>query len=141
VFVRAKPRGEKTFYYLVKSQRVGNRVQQKTLAYLGEYPNIDAAIEDLPLRIKRIQEEAIRWYTKAEDAKQRVTPAHYSSAVALARARVIDGVPTFCWRGSRFRDDPAKQYWSHIEKARRYESWARSLMAQLEKLQKIKVSM
>ena len=35
--------GGKIYHYLVKSVRVGDRVQQKVLAYLGEHDNLEAA--------------------------------------------------------------------------------------------------
>lgn len=41
-FVRAKQRGEKTYYYLVESKREGNRVRQKVIKYLGaERPTVE----------------------------------------------------------------------------------------------------
>ena len=34
-FVRAKRKGERTYYYLVESKRNGKKVNQKVLRYLG----------------------------------------------------------------------------------------------------------
>lgn len=36
MFVRKKTRGEKIYYYLVKSVRKGNKVRQKVIKYLGK---------------------------------------------------------------------------------------------------------
>lgn len=43
MFIRKKKIGGKVYHYLVKSVRVGDRVQQKVLAYLGEHDNLEAA--------------------------------------------------------------------------------------------------
>lgn len=37
-FIRAKRRGDKTYYYLVETKREGNKVKQKVLKYLGTSP-------------------------------------------------------------------------------------------------------
>jgi len=34
-FIRAKRRGDKTYYYLVQNKREGRKVRQKVLKYLG----------------------------------------------------------------------------------------------------------
>ncbi len=34
-FIRVQKRGERRYYYLVKTQREGKRVRQKVLQYLG----------------------------------------------------------------------------------------------------------
>ena len=46
MFIRKKKIGGKVYHYLVKSVRVGDRVQQKVLAYLGEHDNLEAAWEE-----------------------------------------------------------------------------------------------
>jgi hypothetical protein len=43
MFVRKKTIDGKTYHYLVKSVRVRGRVQQKVLAYLGAFDNLEAA--------------------------------------------------------------------------------------------------
>ena len=37
-FIRAKKRGDKTYYYLVENKREGKKVNQKVLKYLGTSP-------------------------------------------------------------------------------------------------------
>ena len=37
-FIRAKRRGDKTYYYLVENRREGKKVKQKVLKYLGTSP-------------------------------------------------------------------------------------------------------
>jgi len=37
-FIRAKKRGDKTYYYLVENKREGKKVRQKVLKYLGTSP-------------------------------------------------------------------------------------------------------
>ena len=136
MFVRAKPRGEKVFYYLVRSERREGQVRQKTAAYPGESPTLAKAITELRASIAHAESRAAEWREKAEAARAKITPAAYSSAVALARAPVVDGVPTFIRRGSRFNEDHAKQYHSHLKKARSFERLARRLRVQLENLQR-----
>ncbi len=136
MFVRAKPRGEKVFYYLVKNERAGSRVRQKTLAYLGESPTVAKAVESLRNTISHARKAADEWHAKAEAAKAKITPGAFSTAVALARAPVIDDVPTFLYRGCSFSQDYAKQYHSHLREARFYEQWGRRLEAQLDNLQR-----
>ncbi len=58
VYVRAKQQGGRVYHYLVATERVGNRVKQKTIAYLGEHPTVKAALESLPKEIEKAKEEA-----------------------------------------------------------------------------------
>ncbi len=137
MFVRAKPRGEKTFYYLVASQRVGNRVRQKTLAYLGESPTVASAIAELRAAITFAESRAAGRRKQAEAVKAKITPQAYTTAVALTRAAVVDGVPTFLYRGCPREQDYAKQFHIHLREARSDERWARRMKVQLENLQGI----
>jgi hypothetical protein len=54
MFVRKKKIDGKMYHYLVKSVRVGGKVQQKVLAYLGAFDNLEAAYKNAtgPERIK-----------------------------------------------------------------------------------------
>ena len=45
-FVRAKKRGDKTYYYLVEGKRVDGKVKQKVLEYLGPNPKVVKATLD-----------------------------------------------------------------------------------------------
>jgi hypothetical protein len=51
-FVRIKrtPKGTPK-YYLVASERVGGRSRQRTLAYLGDYPTVEDALERVSIDI------------------------------------------------------------------------------------------
>jgi len=60
-FVRAKKQGERVYHYLVTSERIGHRVRQKTVAYLGRYPSLDAALSGLASEIERHTREAARY--------------------------------------------------------------------------------
>ena len=39
MYVRGKRRGNLTYFYLVRSERVGGKVRQTVLAYLGRNPS------------------------------------------------------------------------------------------------------
>jgi len=39
MYVRAKHRGDLTYFYLVESRRVGGKVRQRVIAYLGRSPS------------------------------------------------------------------------------------------------------
>jgi hypothetical protein len=43
MFIRKKTIKGQTYYYLVKSVRVKGKVQQKVLAYLGTFDNVEDA--------------------------------------------------------------------------------------------------
>ena len=43
MFIRKKKIDGKTYHYLVKSVRVNGKVQQKVLAYLGAFDNVEEA--------------------------------------------------------------------------------------------------
>lgn len=55
-FVRAKKRGGRTYYYLVRNNRQGDKVRQQIIAYLGHYPSLEEAIAGLPDEIKKLEE-------------------------------------------------------------------------------------
>jgi hypothetical protein len=54
VFVRVKQQGGRVYHYLVAAERSGGRVRQKTVAYLGDYPSVEAALEGLPAEIAKL---------------------------------------------------------------------------------------
>lgn len=47
-YIRAKKRGDKTYYYLVEGRREGKKVKQKVLQYLGTSKNLRVGKEGLP---------------------------------------------------------------------------------------------
>ena len=46
-YIRAKKRGDKTYYYLVEGKREGRKVKQKVLQYLGTSKDIKARKEGM----------------------------------------------------------------------------------------------
>lgn len=46
MFIRKKTIGGKTYHYLVKAVRSGDKVQQKVLAYLGALDNVESAYKN-----------------------------------------------------------------------------------------------
>ena len=126
MYVRAKRQGGRTYHYLVTSERRGGRVCQKTVAYLGAYPSLAAALERLPGRIEHYRALALRCSQKADAAKTRCHPAWLE--------RNGGEVPNERRRGVRLRDDPTKQYWTFTEMATAFEQRSRGLSARLAKL-------
>ena len=54
MFIRAKKRGDKTYYYLVEGKREGKKVRQTVLKYLGtEKPAVIDEIEKDPFTGKK----------------------------------------------------------------------------------------
>ncbi len=46
MFIRVKKKQNKNYYYIVEGKRVGNKVQQKVIRYLG---TADKLLDDLKL--------------------------------------------------------------------------------------------
>ncbi len=74
MFVRAKQQSGRSYYYLVTNARQGRKVHQRTLAYLGEYPSVEAALTGLSAHITRHQHEALKYYAGAAAAKRQLPP-------------------------------------------------------------------
>jgi len=51
-------RSERTYYYLVESYREGEKVHQRTVAYLGKYPTLAEALAGIPADIERKKNNA-----------------------------------------------------------------------------------
>ena len=47
-YIRAKKRGDKTYYYLVEGRREGKKVKQKVLRYLGTTKDLKVRRESIP---------------------------------------------------------------------------------------------
>jgi hypothetical protein len=133
MFIRIKKRAGQPFYYLVSSERAGQRVRQRIVAYLGEHSTVAEAVESLRCSLDEFEEAAKQCREKAEAARSKL-PAHYMNSVVLQRAQLRDGVPTFLYRGSRLSDDPAKQFHRHMKDVRYCERWAAYCRARLDKL-------
>jgi hypothetical protein len=82
VFVRTKKsRSGTAQHYLVRSYREGGKVRQKVLAYLGEFPTLEAALAGLAAAVDLEREEARRQRWRADHPKdhwQRRTCARYA---------------------------------------------------------------
>ena len=128
MFVRAKRRGDKALYYLVRNERHGGRVRQKTLAYLGESPTLAEAVAGLRASIARGEAEAERLRAEAERWRQKIP---WTAAVL---SPIKDGVPRYVTRSSNRLQDPARRYWQAREEAESSERWARRLRSQLDNL-------
>ncbi len=122
MFIRAKRQGERTYYYIVRSERVGGRVRQKTIAYLGEYPTIEAALESLPLEIAKVKEEARRCSVKADEIRNRMNPAWIE--------RNNGEVPRPAFR----RRCSFRNYWRYHKRVEVCEQRASEMSARLAKL-------
>jgi hypothetical protein len=128
MFIRAKRQGERTYYYIVRSERAGGRVRQKTIAYLGEYQTLDAALESLPLELAKVKEEARRCSVKADETRQRMPPAWIE--------RNNDEVPrsTREISVSQYARKQFNIYWYCAERAVMCEQRAHEMSARLAKL-------
>ncbi len=126
MFVRAKQQGGRVYHYLVTAERCGGRVQQKTVAYLGDYPSVEAALEGLPAEIAKLKEEAHECAAKADALRQRMLPAWIE--------RNDGEVPRARQRGGQIINKMFSRYWSYSERAQLCEQRAREKAAQLDKL-------
>ncbi|MFQ5825927.1 MAG: hypothetical protein ACE5IA_01090, partial [Dehalococcoidia bacterium] len=52
-YVRAKRRGNKTYYYLVESRRDGEKVRQRNIRYLGTEPPTKERLETILREVKK----------------------------------------------------------------------------------------
>ena len=53
-YVRAKPRGQRVYYYLVESKRDGKKVRQRIIRYLGTKPPQGEELQNI---LKEINDE------------------------------------------------------------------------------------
>lgn len=57
-FIRKKTINGREYHYLVESYRSNGKVKQKTLAYLGRHPSVQAKVEWLGRRLRTWQSQA-----------------------------------------------------------------------------------
>jgi hypothetical protein len=130
VFVRCKVRDGLAYHYLVMTERVCGRVWQKTIAYLGDYATVDAALEGLPTEIAKLKEEARECAVRADRVRL------YLGAGTLERNS--EEVP----RSTRGRGQSMSQhgrkvcneYWFKRERAELCDKLIRQKTKQLNKL-------
>ncbi len=130
MFVRVKQQGGRVYHYLVAAERSGGRVRQKTVAYLGDYPSVEAALEGLPAEIAKLKEEAHECAARADRVRL------YLGAGVLEKNG--GEVP----RSTRVRGQGMSQhgrkvcseYWNRRERAERCDELIREKTALLKKL-------
>ena len=127
MYVRAKTQRGRAYHYLVTAERQGGRVRQKTVAYLGEYPNIATALAGLSAQIEMLNRNALRFSQKADHVKGKM-PA------AWLERNGGDVPPRRPRPGVKFAYNLVGQYWTWREFAERNERRARELSARLRKL-------
>lgn len=125
-FVRTKTRNGKRRYHLVENYREDGKVRQRTIAYLGEYPTIEAAIEGLTQEIQRRHQRAESSRREADAVRQRMHPNWI--------ARNGGEVPKPRREGARFSRKLFGRYWSALEYATSNDYWADKRQHQLDKL-------
>ena len=52
-FVRAKHRGQKSYYYLVENKREGTKVRQRIIRYLGTKPPTEEELKNILKEVHR----------------------------------------------------------------------------------------
>ena len=140
-FIRAKRQKswhrELTYYYLVESYRENGCVRQRTLAYLGEYPSVEAALAGLPQDIEAEKRNYLngrrQWHDEAK--------ADYEKALADF-SKLSGYYGTFPWYNEAWLErlrrrvlitDKRYRRAQHLVKSS--ETWLARLEARLAKLQ------
>ena len=57
-YVRTKRVGDREYYQLVESHRVGGQPRQKVLVHLGTHPTVDEALREWPKEIRSLRDRA-----------------------------------------------------------------------------------
>lgn len=122
MFVRDK--GGK--YYLVESVRKDDRVEQRVLAYLGEYPTVQAAIKGLSAKIKELRAKAAKDSREAQKYQ-----AQLAKDGLLPRGKMF---PRSHGHGSGYTNHMTSRYWFFKDNADTASRRADRLEARLKKL-------
>ncbi len=130
MFVRVKKQGGRVYHYLVAAERSGGRVRQKTVAYLGDYPSVEAAHDGLPAEIAKLKEEAHECAARADRVR------------LYLGARVLEKNGGEVPRSTHGRGQGMSQhgrkvcneYWNRRERAERCDELIREKTALLKKL-------
>ena len=133
-YVRSKGGNKRggTYYYLVSCVREGGKVRQRTLAYLGAYPTVDAALQGIPAEVARLQAFAVKFTQGAEAKRAQCIPAWLE--------RSGGEVPRPGTHGSANFRRICSKYWDCVHYAASYEGRARELSERLAKLQELRAS-
>jgi hypothetical protein len=149
-FIRAKTQksdyGESTYYYLVESYRDNGKVRHRTLAYLGKYPSVEAALEGLPQDI----EKGKKWLTRLQgwldkdkaDYEKEAARFNATSKEETAEERISRGFPKpvylYCLsRRDRRLYSANREYRRCEHSVNSQQNYVATLEAKLAKLQKI----
>jgi hypothetical protein len=66
-YVRAKPRGQRVYYYLVESKREGKKVRQRIIRYLGTKPPMGEELQDILKEVNDEKSTSIRQQKKKRE--------------------------------------------------------------------------
>jgi hypothetical protein len=107
-FVRAKRQGSKTYYYLVRSERVGARVRQKVILYLGTYSSVEKALRGLPQAIESHRDTAARYRKSAAQWGELTWWRNQGRHSAAKLSRALPGWSSEGGRRTTFATTPSK---------------------------------
>jgi len=92
---RYRSSDQRTYYYLVESHRDGEKVRQRTLAYLGVYPSLEAAILGITdliprrkYRLGKYQEELDHLRTLGSEGYERGRLVRYGTKIESCEAYI-----------------------------------------------------
>lgn len=125
-FVRTKTRNGKQRHHLVENYRKDGKVRQRTIAYLGEYPTVEVAIEQLVPEIQRRRQRAESSRRKAEELRQRMHPNWIASNGGEVPRPRREGLST--------ANKLFGRYWSALNYASSNDYWADKRQRQLDRL-------
>ena len=87
-FIRGKRKKDSVYYYIVESKRVDGKVRQKVLAYLGQCPTVDEAIEYWTGRLDEWKLEAERLTKAVEGSRYDGKPFEHRRYARLTRSEI-----------------------------------------------------
>ncbi len=132
MFVRCKVRDGRAYHYLVATERRGGRVRQKTVAYLGDYPSAEAALERLPAEIASLREEAHECAARADRLR-----LYLGSAFLAERGGEVPR-NTRKLSCSQYAHKVCGEYWDKRDRAERCDELSRQKSALLRKLRAVR---
>jgi len=70
MYVRAKQRGSRTYYYLVETERVGGMPMQTVVGYLGIFPTVPLAVAGFNALADDLDREAVKLRAEADEIRR-----------------------------------------------------------------------
>lgn len=135
-YVRVKRVKGKEYRQLVESYREDGKPRQRVIAHLGQYPSLEAALEDLPHRIADYRSRAAAWCSQAlSEIDKTVWPG---SRHALWSERIQCGEQVPRPRRGGGGQKPYSRYWQLIDMADFYERRANLMDEKLRKLRAVR---